>query len=240
MPDLLSFLKTLQPFLIGGAFGLLYLAEHVFPQKSHGINRPHDLKNLAVGIFNFVLVFLVGIYYQKGIVYLEAHHFGLFNLIELPFVLRIFLELLLLDLFMYWWHRANHTLRFLWKFHRFHHTDTDLNSTSALRFHTIELSLSYVARLLVFPLLGFSFLGIIIYSLVFTPVVVFHHSSVRINKKKDAFFRRFIVTPRMHRVHHSIIREETDSNFSSVFPWWDKIFGSFIKPYAEDVEFGTT
>ena len=163
---------------------------------------------------------------------------GLLNIISLPLWLTLLLQILFLDIFMYWWHRLNHQASFFWRFHRFHHVDPGMNSTTALRFHSIELILSYFARLLIFPLFGFSFTAILLYSLLFFPVVLLHHSNVAIREGLDLIMRRFIVTPRMHRIHHSNKVEETNSNYSSVFPWWDRLFNSYRRKPAKEITFG--
>jgi sterol desaturase/sphingolipid hydroxylase (fatty acid hydroxylase superfamily) len=127
---------------------------------------------------------------------------------------------------------------FLWKFHRFHHKDEKLNSTSAVRFHAVELVLSYVLRFCLFPLLGVSVSTVILYSIILFPVIVFHHSNVRITEALDTLLRTIFVTPRMHRIHHSKIITETNSNYGSVFPYWDGIFKSYVAKPAKEIEFG--
>ncbi len=144
----------------------------------------------------------------------------------------------MIDIFMYWWHRVNHEWRILWYFHKFHHADTKLNSTSALRFHAGELLLSYVTKIIAFSLLGISLSAILVHSLLFFPIIVFHHSNLKISERWDLFFRRFIVTPLMHRIHHSVIKSETNSNYSSVLPYWDRLFRSYVKKPSKEIVFG--
>lgn len=236
MPDLL--LKSIQPYIIGIVFVLIYLAEHLFPERVFAHTKWHDVKNLGFGVINAAITFLGGFYFQACIGWLNKMHFGLFNLLHFPFYLSLGLQIILLDLFMYWWHRLNHRLPLLWRFHRFHHVDEQLNITTALRFHGVELTLSYVARLLVFPLFGFSITAILAYSLLFFPVVLLHHSNLRMKKKIDYALRRIMVTPNMHRIHHSNKRSELNSNYSSVFPWWDRLFSSYRKEPVGTIYFG--
>jgi sterol desaturase/sphingolipid hydroxylase (fatty acid hydroxylase superfamily) len=113
-----------------------------------------------------------------------------------------------------------------------------LNSTSALRFHSGELLLSYVTKIIAFSLLGISLSAVLVHSLVFFPIIVFHHSNLRISERWDFVFRLFIVTPRMHRIHHSVIKSETNSNYSSVLPYWDRLFKSYVKKPSKEIEFG--
>ena len=135
---------TIQPYALGGVFVLTYLAEHIIPQRKEIIDHKHDLKNILVGVINLVLIAVVGIQFQNAIEWLNNKHFGVLQLFSIPPFISIIIGVLVIDIFMYWWHRINHEWRFLWYFHKFHHTDTKLNSTSALRFHAGELLLSYV------------------------------------------------------------------------------------------------
>ncbi len=229
---------TIQPYALGGVFVLTYLAEHIIPQRKEIIDHKHDLKNILVGVINLVLIAVVGIKFQNAIEWLNNKHFGILKFFSIPSFITIIIGVLLIDIFMYWWHRINHEWRFLWYFHKFHHMDTKLNSTSALRFHVGELLLSYVSKIIVFSLLGISLSAILVHSLLFFPIIVFHHSNLKISERWDLFFRRFIVSPRMHRIHHSVIKMETNSNYSSVLPYWDMMFRSYVKKPSKDIEFG--
>jgi sterol desaturase/sphingolipid hydroxylase (fatty acid hydroxylase superfamily) len=231
-------LHAIQPYALTGVFLLTYLAEHLMPQRKEIIDHNHDIKNVLVGVFNLVLIAVVGVQFQKAIEWLNNRHFGLLQLFHIPSVIDIIMGVLLIDIFMYWWHRVNHEWRFLWYFHKFHHVDTKLNSTSALRFHAGELLLSYVTKIVVFSLLGISLSAVLVHSLLFFPIIVFHHSNLKISERWDLFLRRFIVTPRMHRIHHSVIKTETNSNYSSVLPYWDILFRSYVKRPSREIEFG--
>ena len=129
-------LHTIQPFAIAGVFLLTYIAEHIIPQRKEIIDHKHDLKNIAIGVFNLIIIAFAGFQFQRAIEWLNNKQFGLLQLIKGSTVVAIIAGVLLIDIFMYWWHRINHEWRFLWYFHKFHHVDTKLNSTSALRFHT--------------------------------------------------------------------------------------------------------
>lgn len=231
-------IHTIQPYALAGVFVLTYLAEHIIPQRKEIIDYKHDLKNILVGVFNLVLIAVVGMQFQKAIEWLNNKHFGLLQLFNIPSIVAIVIGVLLIDIFMYWWHRINHQWRFLWYFHKFHHVDTKLNSTSALRFHAGELLLSYVTKIIAFSLLGISLSAVLVHSLLFFPIVVFHHSNLKISERWDLLMRKFIVTPRMHRIHHSVIKSETNSNYSSVLPYWDRIFRSYKKRPLEEIKFG--
>ncbi len=239
MDALNNILHTIQPYALAGIFLLIYIAEHIIPQRREIIDHKHDLKNISVGILNLAFVAFAGLQFQNAIQWLNNEEFGLLLSLKIPGAVSIITGVLLIDIFMYWWHRINHEWRFLWYFHKFHHVDTKLNSTTALRFHTGELLLSYVAKIMVFSSLGINVTAILVHSILFFPIVVFHHSNLKISERWDLFIRRFIVTPRMHRIHHSVIKSETNSNYSSILPYWDLLFKSYVKRPSKEIEFGT-
>lgn len=231
-------LQIIQPFAVGIVFTLTYLAEHIIPQRKELIDHKHDAKNIALGVFNTILVFVVAYYFQQLIQYCNLQHFGLLQWLPLGIWVQLIASFLLIDCYLYWWHRSNHVLSFLWFFHKYHHADTKMNSTTAFRFHTGELCLSFIVKLLLFPLFGISALGVLLHGMVLLPVIILHHSNVKISKNLDALVRQFIVSPHMHRIHHSIIKSETNSNYSSIFPFWDKLFKTYNKLPQKPVEFG--
>ncbi len=143
-----------------------------------------------------------------------------------------------MDLVMYWWHRCNHLIRFFWRFHKFHHLDTRMNTTTALRFHTVELLFSTLLKSWVFVVMGYSFIPVIIYETLFFTAIVIHHSNIKISVGFDAGYRKLFSSPLMHRIHHSNRMAETNSNYGSVFSFWDRLFGSYTKVAKEEIIFG--
>jgi sterol desaturase/sphingolipid hydroxylase (fatty acid hydroxylase superfamily) len=137
------------------------------------------------------------------------------------------LAILLFDGWMYDWHVLNHKVPLLWRFHAVHHSDREMDASSALRFHTGEIVLSGCGRLIVLPVLGMTMPQLLLYELLLQPVILFHHSNERVPARLDAMLRWLIVTPWMHWVHHSRWQPETDSNYASVLSVWDRIFGTF-------------
>jgi sterol desaturase/sphingolipid hydroxylase (fatty acid hydroxylase superfamily) len=231
-------LKSILPYSVALTFVVIYAAEHIIPQRRDLIDHKHDLSNIFIGLFNVILAGVGGYYFQWFISFVNRAHFGLFEFSPLTFWAHTIIGFIMIDVFMYWWHRANHEINFLWKFHSFHHKDEKLNSTSAVRFHAVELVLSFVARFAIFPLMGFNVASILLHGLILFPVIVFHHSNISINRKADTFFRLFFVTPRMHRIHHSKIHVETNSNYGSIFPYWDSLFKSYTSKPLKEIEFG--
>lgn len=133
------------------------------------------------------------------------------------------LSFLLMDLTFYWWHVANHRIPALWRFHNVHHIDPDLDVTTAFRFHFGEVALSTVFRVVQVSVIGLSASTFAIYELVFQANTLFHHSNVRLPIRLERLVNLVLVTPRMHGIHHSQARDETNSNYSVVFSWWDRL-----------------
>lgn len=138
----------------------------------------------------------------------------------------LLLDLLVLDIWIYWWHRANHELPFLWRFHEVHHLDEFLDASSALRFHFGEVLMSSLVRALVIFLLGVPITSVIVFETLLALSAMFHHSNLRLPPKVERGLSRVIVTPSIHWVHHHAIRRDTDSNYAALLSVWDKVFGS--------------
>jgi sterol desaturase/sphingolipid hydroxylase (fatty acid hydroxylase superfamily) len=187
----------------------------------------HAGRNLAVAILNTVLVgLLFGAAYAAVAGWTEDSQAGLLNNLGLPWPARLALGLVLLDGWMYLWHRANHAIPFLWRFHRMHHTDRHMDVTTATRFHIGEHAVSATLRLGLVPLLGLGVWHLLVYDALVAAVVHFHHADISLGGW-DRWLRLLVVTPDMHKVHHSDRHEETDSNYATVLPVWDWLFGTF-------------
>ncbi|HZS04800.1 MAG TPA: sterol desaturase family protein [Blastocatellia bacterium] len=200
----------------------------------------HAARNLTLGLLNAgVLALVAAPLIARLAAWAEHSGVGLLHLVNLPVAVTALPALLLLDGWMYLWHRANHRLPLLWRFHRVHHSDTALDVTSAVRFHTGEILISSVLRLALVPLLGVSLWQILLYDALLLPVIQLHHSNVRFPERWDRWLRVVIVSPAMHRVHHSRIRVETDSNYSSIFSFWDRAGRSFrLRRDVENIRYG--
>ncbi len=151
----------------------------------------------------------------------SQHQFGLFNWLHAPALLTIVAGALLYDYAYYWWHMMMHLVPFFWRFHNVHHTDLDMDVTTASRFHLGEVFFSVFFRVAVVGLLGLSIWTLAVYELLFTLSNQFQHSNWRLRIGLERFLNRILVTPRMHGTHHSIVQGETNSNWGTVFCWWD-------------------
>jgi sterol desaturase/sphingolipid hydroxylase (fatty acid hydroxylase superfamily) len=200
----------------------------------------HTARNLALGLLNaLALAPLAAPLIANVAGRAEISRFGLLNLLSLPPAISTVLAILLLDGWLYLLHRANHKLGFLWRFHRVHHSDPEMDTTTAIRFHAGEVLISSALRLAVIPLLGITLWQLLVYESLMAPVILFHHSNVNFPEKLDRWMRALIVSPAVHRVHHSRARIETDSNYSIIFSFWDRIGGTFrLRKDGRPVDFG--
>lgn len=219
----------MRPFITIVSLALVFWFEGIFPLFEGRKRRFHHAwPNLAMGTVNgLATAILFSFLTIQIMVWGDKNSFGLLHRWNFHPWLNGLFAFLLFDLWMYLWHLANHKIPFLWLFHRTHHSDLELDSTSALRFHFGEILFSSLLRLLVIPLIGMSYLELLIYETVLQPVIIFHHSNIALPERIDRVLRAVIVTPNMHRVHHSQLREETDSNYSSIFSFWDRLIRSF-------------
>jgi sterol desaturase/sphingolipid hydroxylase (fatty acid hydroxylase superfamily) len=188
----------------------------------------HGGRNVAWGLLNAAVVFaLFTGPLQRMSDWSADKPFGLLRWLGLSPVGAAVVAIVVFDGWMYAWHRANHRIPVLWRFHRMHHSDADLDATSAVRFHTGEIVISAILRLGVLALLGMTLPMLMLYETILAPVIQFHHSNVRMPAALDRWLRAVIVSPNMHRVHHSELRREHDSNYGSIFSFWDRLLGSY-------------
>ncbi len=162
----------------------------------------------------------------------EKRRLGLLNLAPIPSVLRAAASIALLDYTLYLWHVISHKIPLLWRFHIVHHIDMDLDASTALRFHFGEMAISVLWRLMQIRLLGINPLHLLAWQNFLMFCILFHHSNVRLPVATETRVNRFLVTPRMHEIHHSVIEEETNSNWSSGLTIWDKLHGTF-RPFSK-------
>lgn len=153
---------------------------------------------------------------------------GLFNLLERAVWVEVVICVVLLDFAIYLQHVVFHHVPVLWRLHRMHHADVAIDVTTGLRFHPLEIVLSMAFKLVLVVLLGPPAIAVLIFEVVLNASAMFNHSNIRLPKRVDAVVRLFIVTPDMHRVHHSVVPRETNSNYGFNVPWWDRLLGTYI------------
>ncbi|MFN2098936.1 sterol desaturase family protein [Altererythrobacter sp. MF3-039] len=162
----------------------------------------------------------------------QERGWGLFNLVEVPGWLAFLAAFLLLDLAIYAQHVVFHKTPVLWRFHRMHHADVDFDTTTGIRFHPIEIVLSMLYKLALVGALGAPPAAVLVFEIVLNATSLFNHGNVTLGRL-DPLFRKLIVTPDMHRVHHSVWREEHDTNFGFNFSFWDRLFGTYLAQPAK-------
>jgi sterol desaturase/sphingolipid hydroxylase (fatty acid hydroxylase superfamily) len=219
-------MKTLAITLIAAVlFALLFGLERAFPlRKGTRSLLGRLVVNVAVSVLTFLAAAtLVQPAAQWALHWSTDKPFGLVHLVTLPAWLELALSFLLMDLAFYYWHLANHRAPFLWRFHNVHHADPELDVSTAFRFHFGEIALSSGFNIIQVSLIGISPWAFAIYQLVFQAEVLFHHSNLGLPIGFERFLNKVIVTPRMHGIHHSQVHRENNSNFGTVFPWWDRL-----------------
>lgn len=208
---------------------LIFFLEGVYPYfKERSARFKHAGPNVLLSLVNGLIagVFFAGLTTASALVS-EESQWGLFWRLPASPVLRILCVFIIFDLWIYVWHLANHRITFFWRLHRVHHNDPEMDVTTVLRFHPMEIMFSSTFNLAVIFVLGLRMKDLLVYSLVMQPVIAFHHSNIGLPEKWDRILRFLIVTPNMHRVHHSRVWKETHSNYGSVFSLWDRLFQTF-------------
>jgi sterol desaturase/sphingolipid hydroxylase (fatty acid hydroxylase superfamily) len=235
MPDVLS-----AKLIIAFTLAVLWAWESIFPAAPGRAHRlRHAARNFALGGGNVLLTALFTAFLLVVVTeWAEAAQFGLLQQFPASWLTTI-VALVLFDGWMYVWHRANHEMPWLWRFHRVHHSDPMLDATSAVRFHMGEIFISGLLRLLVVPLLGLSLHQVLLYDAILLLVILFHHSNIKLPERVDRILRILIATPAIHRVHHSRLMAETNSNYSSIFSGWDRLLRTFrLRADGTPVDFG--
>jgi len=218
-----------KPLLIIAALAAIFALEGLFPYFRNRRNRiVHAFPHVITALVNGVLSrFLLAVITMQVIGWAQARTLGIARMVELPAAMRMITVFLLFDIWMYCWHMLNHRVGFFWRFHRAHHADIAMDTTTALRFHPGELVLSSLIRLPVLILIGMSFDELAFFETVLNISTLFHHSNLNLPEKWDRVLRVVIATPNMHRVHHSVEGVETNSNYTSVLSLWDRLARTF-------------
>ena len=206
-------------------FCLLFFLERKIPlRRQKRTLLGHLALNVAMSLLAFATAaVLVRPASLAGMDWTSNRSFGLVVLLRIPPILQSIMAFVLMDLTFYWWHVANHRVPLLWRFHNVHHIDLDLDVSTGFRFHFGEVALSAVFRFVQVVLIGISAPAFAVYELVFQANTLFHHSNVRLPIRFERLLNKLLVTPRMHGIHHSQFRRETNTNFGVVFPWWDRL-----------------
>jgi len=230
-------MKNERLVIFASIFIVLFLAERLFPlrrRKSSQLGRfviNMAMTGIALTVGSFVVRNAALNTSEWGL----AHSWSAVVMESLPGWVRIVTGILLMDMTFYFWHRANHRISLLWRFHNVHHIDPDMDVSTSFRFHFVEILYSTVFRVLQVLVLGLTPVTYVTYEIFFTSATMFHHSNVRLPLRIERLVNKVIVTPRMHGVHHSAVMKETNSNYSVIFCWWDMLCKSLILNVPQSV-----
>ena len=218
-----------------GIFIVVALWEVVGPRRKLSVSKGlRWINNLGIVFFNTLLLRFLAPLMAVGLAIMaEEENWGLLNNIAINSYVKLFLAVLILDLIIYLQHVMFHTVPWLWRLHRMHHTDLDFDVTTGSRFHPIEIILSMIIKMLIVAALGAPPVAVIIFEVILNATAMFNHGNIRIHINADRILRLLVVTPDMHRVHHSVKPDETNSNYGFNFPWWDRLLGTY-KAQPED------
>ena len=212
-----------------GVFALVAVAEAVLPRRRRDFSRLARWPgNIAIVVLNTVVLRLVFPVAAMGLALVAKDNgWGLLNMGALPPWLAVVIAIVVLDCAIYLQHVMVHAVPVLWRLHRMHHADQDFDVTTGARFHPLEILLSMVIKLAVVAALGPPALGVLLFEVLLNATAMFNHGNLKIPPAVDRVVRLVMVTPDMHRVHHSDIPAETNSNFGFNTPWWDRLFGTY-------------
>jgi len=212
-----------------GVFFIMAAWEGLHATRPQTLTRrsrwPH---NILLVVVNTLLMRLIFPVFPLGVaIWADTHGWGLLNLIQLPDSLAIILALLVLDLAIYTQHVLFHFVPVLWRLHRVHHADTEIDVTTGSRFHPIEIALSMAIKMVLVAILGVPPVAIVLFEVILNGAAMFNHANVSLPATADRVLRWVVVTPDMHRVHHSELVDETNSNYGFNVPWWDRLFATY-------------
>lgn len=224
---------TIRLTIFLGLFAVLAAAETLAPRRARSQKRSQRwVTNWGITIANTVLLRVMAVALPLlavgAAMDAQAQGWGLFNAIALPGWIEVIAAILILDFVIWGQHLITHKVPLLWRLHRVHHADVDMDVTTAIRFHPVEIALSMVLKIGVVYLLGPTALAVILFEIILNGTAMFNHANIRLPLWLDAIVRRVLVTPDMHRVHHSANRDEHDSNYGFALSIWDQLFGTYI------------
>lgn len=220
---------TLRLAFFVGIFVVVALGEVGFPRRNlTSSKRTRWVSNIGIVVINAIVLRLIFPGAAVGIAVWVSHMgWGLFNNAFVPYWLAVVMSVVLLDFVIYLQHVMFHAVPALWRVHMMHHADLDFDVTTRTRFHPVEIILSMVIKFCAIIVLGAPVLAVIIFEILLNGTSMFNHGNVWIPLGIDRVLRLFVVTPDMHRVHHSVFPMETNSNFGFSLPWWDRFMGTY-------------
>ena len=221
--------KVIRMSFFFGMLVLIGLWELAAPKRALTISKSvRWINNLGLVFFNSFMLRVLFPAAAVGVaVFASEQGWGLFNYVEVPFWFAVVASVIIMDFVIYIQHVMVHAIPVLWRLHRLHHADLDYDVTTGARFHPIEIILSMLIKFATILLLGPAVIAVIIFEVILNATAMFNHGNISLPKTLDKYLRLLLVTPDMHRVHHSIEDDEANSNFGFSLPWWDRLFGTY-------------
>ena len=212
-----------------GVFSVVAVGELTLPRRALVTSKSARwFTNIAITIINTALLRLIfGAAAIMMALYASQHQWGLFNNIHIPYWVAIVVSVIVLDFVIYLQHVMFHAVPAFWRLHMMHHADLDFDVTTGSRFHPIEILLSMLIKIAAVAVLGAPAVAVLIFEILLNATSMFNHGNIRLPLSLDRLLRFFVVTPDMHRVHHSVFPAETNSNFGFNMPWWDRLMGTY-------------
>ncbi len=212
-----------------GVFVLVALWETASPRRVLNTSKTvRWFSNMGIVFIDTLTVrFIFSILAVDVAIMAQENGWGLLNSLQMPHLLSVIVGILILDMIIYLQHVMFHAVPVLWRLHMMHHSDLDYDVTTGLRFHPIEIVISMLIKLAAVAAIGPSVVTVIIFEIILNATAMFNHGNIRMPQNVDKFLRLLVVTPDMHRVHHSVTIRETNSNFGFSFPWWDRLMGTY-------------
>jgi sterol desaturase/sphingolipid hydroxylase (fatty acid hydroxylase superfamily) len=231
-----SYFSLIRMGLSVGGVLIFLLFELAVPYRPSTVSKAKRWAiNIGMSLMNSILLTLI---FRGAIVsaaaYAQSQNAGVLNMVGFPQWFRVLATLVFMDFMLYIWHLLNHETPLLWRFHRVHHADLNMDVSSATRFHIGELMISAVIKIGLVYFIGADLLGVIIFESALVLSAQFHHSSLRVPAWFEKYFWLLFVPPSMHRIHHSVVIKERDTNYGTVFSIWDRIFGTMRSDVAQD------
>ncbi|MBE70524.1 MAG: fatty acid hydroxylase [Thalassospira sp.] len=217
--------------IFAAILAVMALWEAVAPYRpKEAVRRPMRwLTNFGLLLLSAALArFTIGAAMIAAAIWAQANGWGINNLVGMPALLSGLVTIIVLDCAIYWQHRLTHIVPVFWRFHRVHHCDTEFDVSTAVRFHPVEIVASALYKSTFVVLIGADPWAVVIYESMLSGFALFNHGNVHLPKRLDRALRRVVVTPDMHRVHHSSLMKETNSNYGNILSIWDRIFVSYI------------
>ena len=239
MDKLIDIVNNIPPYIIVIYIAIFLTLEHFWPHAKNRKKRiEHLLNNSGLLIIATLANFFISLVLINWVQYVDRYNIGLMNILSLSATVKAFIGVIVLDFTSYFIHRIIHKSKILWRFHRVHHSEIEMDSSTSFKFHPLEAIIVFPALLAEIGLMGISLPAIVLYNVIILPIFFILHSNLNYPKWVETIFSPVFATPAFHRVHHSDEQKYTDSNYGDIFSLWDRIFGTFQKVDAQEIHYG--